>query len=396
MNIENKLLARNSSIFDADLLDNLKYFTEEISNSSFLVIGAAGSIGASVSTELFKKNPSKLHLVDISENNMVELVRGLRSTIGYSSGEFKPIILDVGSDEFKKFVDIEGPYDYILNLSAMKHVRSENDPFSLIRLIEINIMNPLSILNVLNNSKFKKYFCVSTDKASNPINMMGASKRIMEISLMNQMDHNPISTARFANVAFSDGSLLHGFEERIKRNQPLSVPSDISRYFVTHNEASELCLFSCLKGNSGEIFFPKLSEKLSEVSFKSLAIDYLKIKGFKPLFCNSEQEAREEVKSISRGYWPLYIFKSDTTGEKELESFYDDKDEIDMNTFKSMGIIKFKKMFSQNKILDFMSSFSSIKKSSRRDKKELIDLFSSFLGEEFVYLDRGKNLHDKM
>ena len=214
-----------------------------------------------------------LHVVDISENNLVELVRELRSTFGYSEGEFKTFALDCGGLEFRALMDLEGPYDYIFNLSALKHVRSEKDPYTLMRMVTVNITNTLETIKLAKDSGTKKYFCVSTDKAANPVNMMGASKRIMEMFLMRESLEQKLSMARFANVAFSDGSLLHGFNQRFAKSQPFSVPVDVLRYFITPQESGELCLLSGIFGENRDIFFPKLNEKLHLTSFTTIAQD---------------------------------------------------------------------------------------------------------------------------
>ena len=249
-----ELIGRSKNLFTKDLKKYEKELNEKVSSSKFLVIGGAGSIGQAVTKEIFNRNPRKLHVVDISENNMVELVRDIRSSEGYISGEFKTFTLDVGSYEYDAFIKADGKYDYVLNLSALKHVRSEKDPFTLMRMVEVNILNTIKTIDQARSNGTKKYFCVSTDKAANPVNMMGASKRIMELFLMRESRSIDISTARFANVAFSDGSLLHSFSQRIQKKQPIVAPNDIKRYFVTRQESGELCLMSCLLGDNRDIF----------------------------------------------------------------------------------------------------------------------------------------------
>src|SRR5690606_28767498 len=242
------LIGRTNDHFSNDIKNHEKELTAIVSNSKFLVIGGAGSIGSATTKEIFKRNPLKLHVVDISENNMVELVRDIRSSLGYIEGDFQTFALDIGSIEYDAFIKADGEYDYVLNLSALKHVRSEKDPFTLMRMIDVNILNTEKTINQSIEKGVKKYFCVSTDKAANPVNMMGGSKRIMEMFLMRKSKEIDISTARFANVAFSDGSLLHGFDKRIQKKQPIVAPNDIKRYFVTPKESGELCLMSCVFG----------------------------------------------------------------------------------------------------------------------------------------------------
>ena len=287
------LIGRKEELFSADIASHEKELTNQVSSSRFLVIGGAGSIGQAVTKEIFKRNPKKLHVVDISENNMVELVRDIRSSFGYIDGDFQTFALDVGSLEYDAFWNADGEYDYVLNISALKHVRSEKDPYTMMRMIDVNIFNTEKTIRQSIEKGVKKYFCVSTDKAANPANMMGASKRIMEMYLMKYSEKIDISTARFANVAFSDGSLLHGFNQRIQKRQPIVAPNDVKRYFVTPKESGELCLMSTIFGENRDIFFPKLSETLHLITFSDIAIKYLKSIGYEPYLCNSEEEARE-------------------------------------------------------------------------------------------------------
>lgn len=252
-----ELIGRDRPLFDAEVSQHEQQLSAMVAGGRFLVIGGAGSIGQAVTREIFKRNPRMLHVVDISENNMVELVRDIRSTLGYIKGDFATFAIDCGSREFEALMHASGGYDYVLNLSALKHVRSEKDPFTLMRLIEVNVLNTVKTIELAREHGARKYFCVSTDKAANPVNMMGASKRIMEMFLMRASEALPLSTARFANVAFSDGSLLHGFNQRFAKRQPISAPNDVRRYFVTPQESGELCLMSCLLGANRDIFFPR-------------------------------------------------------------------------------------------------------------------------------------------
>ena len=308
-----KLIGRTSPLFDDDIFSCRKELEALVSNSRFLVVGGAGSIGQAVTREIFKRNPLALHVVDISENNMVELVRDIRSTLGYIDGDFRTFALDCGSNEYRALMNASEGYDYVLNLSALKHVRSEKDPFTLMRLIEVNILNTIKTVQMAKAHGAKKYFCVSTDKAANPVNMMGASKRIMDMFLMRESQSIKISTARFANVAFSDGSLLHGFNQRFSKLQPISAPNDVRRYFVTPQESGELCLMSCLFGENRDIFFPKLSEQLHLTTFSDIAERFIKSLGYEPYYCATEEEARSQSSAlIASKRWPCYFFKSDT------------------------------------------------------------------------------------
>jgi len=391
-----KLIGRNNELFIEDIKKHNKELSREVSSSSFLVIGGAGSIGQAVVKEIFKRNPLKLHVVDISENNMVELVRDIRSSLGYIDGDFKTYALDIGSVEYNAFIGGDGDYDYVLNLSALKHVRSEKDKFTLMRMIDVNIFNTVKTIQQSIDNNTKKYFCVSTDKATNPVNMMGASKRIMEMFLMRKSLDIKISTARFANVAFSDGSLLHGFNQRIEKLQPIVAPNDIKRYFVTPQESGELCLMSCIFGENRDIFFPKLSEALQLMSFSDIAIEYLKDKGYTAHICKTESEARELIKTLpEQGKWPCLFTKSDTTGEKDFEEFYTEKEVLDMERFSNLGVIKNKSIYNENQLNDFESNISGLKASMKWNKKAIVDEFFKMI-PEFDYHDNGKYLDGKM
>jgi FlaA1/EpsC-like NDP-sugar epimerase len=391
-----KLIGRNRLLFSSDIAKNEHDLNHAVSNSRFIVIGGAGSIGQSVVKEIFKRNPKKLHVVDISENNLAELVRDIRSSFGYIDGDFKTYALDIDSIEYDAFIKFDGKYDYVLNLSALKHVRSEEDPFTLMRMIDVNIFNTDKTIKQSIDNGAKKYFCVSTDKATNPINMMGASKRIMEMFLMRRSFDINISTARFANVAFSDGSLLYGFNKRIEKRQPITAPSDIKRYFVTPQESGELCLMSCIFGENRDIFFPKLNEALHLMSFSDIAIKYLKGKGFEPYLCSTEDEARELIKTLpGQGKWPCLFTKSDTTGEKDFEEFYTDKEELDMDRFENLGVIKNTPEYNKIQLDNFEDNINRLKCSMTWDKKSIVDEFFKMI-PEFDYNDKGKYLDGKM
>ncbi|MEK6658427.1 MAG: UDP-N-acetylglucosamine 4,6-dehydratase, partial [Campylobacterota bacterium] len=346
------LIGRTKKLFTNDIKNHENELAKIVSLSSFLVIGGAGSIGQAVTKEIFKRHPKKLHVVDISENNMVELVRDIRSSFGYIDGDFSTFALDIGSVEYDAFIKNDGKYDYVLNLSALKHVRSEKDPFTLMRMCDVNIFNTDKTLKQSIESGVKKYFCVSTDKAANPVNMMGASKRIMESFVMRRSKQINVSMARFANVAFSDGSLLHGFNQRIEKNQPIVAPNDIKRYFVTPQESGELCLMSCIFGENRDIFFPKLSEDLHLITFADIAVKYLKEKGYEPYLCRDEDEARNFFTQNSK-QWPCLFTTSDTTGEKDFEEFFTDAEILDMERFENLGIIKNEPIYDENKLNSF-------------------------------------------
>lgn len=400
MNILN-LIGRNSKLFSSDTNAHEDSLLKIVSSSRFLVLGGAGTIGAATTKEIFKRNPLKLHVVDISENNMVELVRDIRSTFGYIEGDFQTFALDIGSVEYDAFWEADGGYDYILNLSALKHVRSEKDPYTLMRMIQVNIFNTDKTLQQAINKSVKKYFCVSTDKAANPVNMMGASKRIMEMFLMRRSTEIQISTARFANVAFSDGSLLHGFNQRIQKKQPIVAPNDIKRYFVIPEESGELCLMSCIFGENRDIFFPKLSESLHLITFAEIAVKYLAELGYEPYLCKDEEEARKFFNTDHRSQitnhknWPCLFTESDTTGEKDFEEFYTNDEVLDMNKFENLGIIKNKLQLDEEKLNYFEDKINNMLQNRKWNKTEIVSLFNKMI-PNFGHKEIGKYLDSKM
>lgn len=395
MNILN-LIGRKQELFNQDIKRYESELKTIVSNSKFLVIGGAGSIGQATTKEIFKRNPKKLHVVDISENNMVELVRDIRSSFGYIDGDFQTFALDIGSIEYDAFWEADGDYDYVLNLSALKHVRSEKDPYTLMRMIDVNVFNTDKTLQQAIAKSVKKYFCVSTDKAANPVNMMGASKRIMEMFLMRRSKDINISTARFANVAFSDGSLLHGFNKRIEKKQPIVAPNDIKRYFVIPKESGELCLMSCIFGDNRDIFFPKLSENLHLITFAEIAEKYLKEIGYEPYLCKDEDEARELANTLPQeGKWPCLFTSSDTTGEKDFEEFFTDNEVLDMDRFENLGVIKNELNIEETKLALFESAIQQMKESKKWNKEQIVDLFFQMI-PDFGHKETGKYLDAKM
>jgi FlaA1/EpsC-like NDP-sugar epimerase len=391
-----KLIGRTQSLLEADIASRNQEMAELVSVSRFLVIGGAGSIGQAVTREIFKRNPIALHVVDISENNMVELVRDIRSTLGYIEGDFRTFAIDCGSREFEVLMDSSGGYDYVLNLSALKHVRSEKDPFTLMRLVQVNILNTIKTLKLAKQFGAKKYFCVSTDKAANPVNMMGASKRIMEMFLMRESEEMAISMARFANVAFSDGSLLHGFNQRFAKQQPISAPNDVRRYFVTPQESGELCLMSCLLGENRDIFFPKLSEHLHLTTFSDIAERYVKALGYETYECQTEHEARDRAAElIASKRWPCYFFKSDTSGEKDFEEFFTESEILDMDRFANLGVIKNSDTYDSAKLDFFMDGITEIRGKQLWDKRMIVELFNMMI-PDFGHKETGKYLDGRM
>lgn len=389
------LIGRKNHLFEQDINDQEQILGEIISNHRFLVLGAAGTIGQAVTKEIFKRNPKTLHVVDISENNLVELIRDIRSSFGYIPGDFQSFALDINSWHFDALIAQQDTYDYVLNLSALKHVRSEKDPFTLMRMIEVNILNTIKTIHQSKKLHASKYFCVSTDKAANPVNMMGGSKRIMEMFLMNESSNINISTARFANVAFSDGSLLHGFNQRIIKGQPLVAPNDIKRYFVTPQESGELCLMSTLLGENRDIFFPKLDHNHDLITFSEIAIKYLENLGYEPHICSNEDEARALAKEIpQKGKWPCLFSPSNTTGEKDFEEFFTEEESLDLDRFKSLGVIK-NGLLSSDKLDYFLDEIQKIRTLNKISKEDIVSLFHELI-PNFGHLEKGIYLDSKM
>ena len=390
------LVGRKREILSTDLDNYDSEITEIIENSSFLVVGGAGSIGQAVVREIFSRKPKRLYVIDISENNLVELVRDLRSSLGYIPGDFQVFALDAGSTHFLELLKSCDPFDFVLNLSAMKHVRSEKDAYTLMRLLDVNLLNVIACLDVLKQKGGSKYFAVSTDKAANPANLMGASKYLMERYLLAQSHQIPFSSARFANVAFSDGSLLFGFEQRIQKRQPLSAPSDIKRYFITPSEAGKICLFSCILGENRDIYFPKLSKNLHEITFSKIALNYLKSIDKKPIFCENEQEAREYLLLAENSTdWPCYFFESDTTGEKDFEEFYTSDEIVNLSTYVDLGIIKNAEVSDNLGIISFIEKITELQREAVYDRSILVSLFNDTI-HQLDHKETGKFLNDKM
>ena len=395
MNILN-IIGREKELFSSDLVSSQHELNLLVSSSKFLVIGGAGSIGQALTKEIFARGPLVLHVVDINENNMVELVRDIRSSAGYIQGDFRTFALDCGSVEFEALMMAEGPYDYVFNLSALKHVRSEKDPYTLMRMTMVNVFNTIKTLGLAKKMGARKYFCVSTDKAANPVNMMGASKRIMEMFLMRESMSQNISMARFANVAFSDGSLLHGFSQRFAKRQPLSAPNDVRRYFVTPQESGELCLLSGLLGDNRDIFFPKLSKNLHLITFSEIAIRFLKEHGYAAHECVSEDEARDRAEElISKKRWPCYFFKSDTTGEKDFEEFFTDNEILDMERFDTVGVIQNQSDFDEVQLDKFRDGIDELRVKAAWTKDDITRLYFDLL-PEFSHKETGKYLDQRM
>ena len=395
--IAQNVTRRESSMFYPDIEANKKELTKRIEGKKVLVIGGAGSIGSSYIRALLPFKPAKLVVVDTNENGLTELTRDLRSTYGmFVPEDYRTYPLSFADPVFEKIFRAEGGFHIVANFSAHKHVRSEKDVYSVEALLNNNVLNARKLLDLLVEFPPEHFFCVSTDKAANPVNIMGASKRIMEDMIMSYSDQFKITTARFANVAFSNGSLPAGFIERLMKRQPLSSPSDVKRYFVSPEESGQICMLACMLGKNREIFFPKLGEE-QMLTFSSIADKFLSMLGYEIKYCESEDEARKfaaEMPADSKTY-PVYYFKSDTTGEKGYEEFFVPGEHLDMERFRSLGIIDTIIPRPKKELDDFLADLTETLKTPRVTKAQIVAMMQQYL-PNFKHEEKGKNLDQKM
>lgn len=395
--ISNYVTERATSLFASDIESNRGALTSAIKDKSMLVIGGAGSIGSSFIKACLPFRPKSLVVVDISENGLAELTRDLRSTKGmFVPDDYVPYPIDYASPVFTKMFRARGGFDIVANFSAHKHVRSEKDIYSVEALLRNNVLNAKRLLDLLSEFPPEEYFCVSTDKAANPVNIMGASKRIMEDVIFSYSDRFPVKTARFANVAFSNGSLLAGFLERLAKLQPISAPSDVRRYFVSPEESGQICMLACMLGRNREVYFPKLEEKKMK-TFSSIATDFLHENGYEVLECSSDQEAIDKAEDLKRGSmkYPVYYSDSDTTGEKAYEEFFTDTEQIDLNQFESLGVIINRTARPVYEILDLFTKLENSFAKLNTTKDDVLRILKDFL-PNFEHEEKWKSLDSKM
>ena len=397
MNIT-KLLStsvRNIKInpFLEDLTAQKNFLHSQIKDRKILVVGGAGTIGSSYIKQILKYKPLKITVVDINENGLTELTRDLRSS---NSLDYKPEYItypvNLLSDTFDKIFNSD-TWDIVSNFSAHKHVRSEKDKISVEALIKNNVFGAIKLLSLCEENQPKYFFSVSTDKAANPVNIMGASKSLMEKLILSKKNNFRVSTARFANVAFSNGSLLDGFIYRLNKKQPLSCPSDIKRFFVTPVQSGQICLLATFLGDTGNIFFPKLDFHKDQIYFKDIALDYLKEEGFEPAFMNSEKEAKEYDIDSNSGKYPIYFFKTDTSGEKTYEEFYSEEEDYNIKKYDSLGFINTPKV--QLSFEEVEASFDAIFNNSKSEKLDIIKVIKKYV-PDFKHIETGKHLDQKM
>ncbi len=385
------LLKKDLEKFDANL-------SEKVNGKKILVIGGAGTIGSWYIKAILKFKIAKLVVVDINENGLTELVRDLRSSLLYNiPNEFITYPVNYSDTVFEKIFKYHGPFHIVANFAAHKHVRSEKDVFSIEAMVENNVLRAQRLIELISGYNIEHFFCVSTDKAANPVNIMGASKKLMEELIMAYSQSIPITTARFANVAFSNGSLPLGFLDRFAKKQPWSCPKNIRRFFVSPQESGELCLIASVLGNSGDIFFPKLDPHKDMIPFDEIAINLIKALGYIPEICKTENEAKQKALLIDKNSnaYPIYFFESDTSGEKPFEEFYTDKEELDTTTFHSLGVVKNSKKRSVAEINQIIESLRTVFNQPKSDKSEIVAALKLYL-PNFEHIETGKSLDSKM
>lgn len=395
--VADHVIKRKESLFETDIKANADELTKKIENKSVLVIGGAGSIGSSFIKAVLPYKPKTMVVVDINENGLAELTRDLRSVDGmYIPDDYIPYPMDFASAVFEKMFRARGGFDIVANFSAHKHVRSEKDIYSIEAMLQNNVLHAKKLLDLLAEFPPEEYFCVSTDKAANPVNIMGASKRIMEDVIFGYSDKFPVKTARFANVAFSNGSLPAGFLARISRLQPLSAPYDVRRYFVSLEESGQICMLACMLGGNREIFFPKLRDE-QMITFDIIAEKLLQTHGFNVLKCNSDAEAIKKAAELKNGSskYPVHFSMSDTSGEKPYEEFFTDAETVDMDRFHALGVVMEKGIPEKQKIEKLYSDLTNAFLKDKVTKEEIVGLLEAYL-PEFKHIEAGKSLDSKM
>jgi len=395
--ISSAVTGRRSSLFGDDLAAHESQLRAGIEGKSVLVIGGAGTIGSSFIRALLPFRPARLVVVDISENGLTELTRDLRSTAGqYVPADFLTYPISFGDAVFERMLRAEGPFDIVAHFAAHKHVRSEKDRYSIEAMLENNVLSTARLLDLLLESPPEHFFCVSTDKAANPANVMGASKKLMEEAVLAYAAELPATTARFANVAFSNGSLPAGFLERLAKHQPLSAPSDVLRYFVSPEESGQLCLLACITGEPGDIFFPRL-EQPQMLTFSSIADALLERLGYEAVQCASEDEARALAASLGPEdtRWPVYYFTSDTSGEKGFEEFYTNTETVDWERFTALGVVKGQTSQNVAGIRQLGSDLRGLFAQPELSKEEIVAVLTRLV-PTFHHVETGRSLDQKM
>lgn len=390
--ISDKITKRSNSFFDKDIENNRSILKARITGKTVLVIGGAGTIGSSFIKAILPFDPGSLTVVDYSENGLTELTRDLRSSYNeYMPDHYITYPFDFGSEIFAKLYTSR-KWDIVACFAAHKHVRSEKDHLAIEAMVKNNVFNTHKLLELACENVPEHFFSVSTDKAANPVNVMGASKKMMENVLMSYSNKLKISTARFANVAFSNGSLLDGFMYRMMKKQPLSAPLDVRRYFVSPIESGQLCMLACLLGETSNIFFPKLDES-QMMTFASIAEDFLKEQGLSPYYCKTDEEARQMAKSWKCGdkEYPVYFFNTNTSGEKKYEEFHTENDSVNMESYEALGVIENTDIPDKDSINTMLQDFYEVFENDSTNKASVVSLISKYLSD-FSHIETGKSL----
>lgn len=392
----NQVLKRTESLFRTDIKNCQSRLKEEIFNKKILIIGGAGTIGSSFIKACLQFKPSAVVVVDINENGLAELIRDLRSTQGqFLPDKFLTYPISYDSEVFQKIFLKHGPFDIVANFAAHKHVRSEKDIYSIEALLQNNLIKAKALLDLLTEYPPTHFFCVSTDKAANPVNVMGASKRMMEELILSYSAQFKISTARFANVAFSNGSLLEGFLKRIEKRQPLSCPSDVTRFFVSPQESGEICLLACILGATSEIFFPKLDMKTDLIRFADIFPLLLTKLGYEAHICHSEEEARGAMHLLSHGKYPVFLFATDTSGEKLYEEFYTEEEIFSLERYQALGVISKKAKYSIVEMDQIILELKQLLNRDKTAKSDIVEWMQKYI-PEFEHIETGLSLDKKM
>lgn len=395
--ISDNVTFRTISMFAEDIEANQEVLKNEIKGKKVCVIGGAGTIGSSFIKAVLQFEPHSVVVIDLNENGLAELVRDVRSTYGlYVPDEFRCYTLNFADPIYERIFREEKGFDIVANFSAHKHVRSEKDRYSVQALIENNDIKAKKLMDLLTVYPPKHFFCVSTDKAANPVNIMGASKRIMEDLVMAYNKYFKVTTARFANVAFSNGSLPDGWIHRMQKRQPLTAPNDVKRYFVSPEESGQICMLACILGRGGEVFFPKLSEN-QMLTFSTICEDFVKAEGFEKKECSSDTEAKKFASDMNykNTLYPVVYFKSDTTGEKAYEDFYTPGEKIDMQRFQALGVIEQTTRHDIVEVNKFFDKLESIFDNKEFTKAQVVEAIKEFI-PNFEHVEKGKNLDQKM
>jgi FlaA1/EpsC-like NDP-sugar epimerase len=394
--INTHITKRQDSLFANDITENHAILMERIAGKSVLVIGGAGTIGSSFIKAILHFKPSRLVVVDTNENGLTELTRQLRSDANITvPDDFKTYPMNFGDAVFRKLFLAEDLFHIVANFAAHKHVRSEKDKYSTEAMIDNNVFKAKEFLELLVTKKPAYFFCVSTDKAANPVNVMGASKKLMEEVIMAYSTDLQITTARFANVAFSNGSLLAGYIERLFQNQPISCPADVQRFFVSPEESGQICMLACMLGETGDVFFPKL-ETEEMVFFKDITQRFFNASERPILECTSEIEAKAKALTMTESDpYPVYFFNTDTSGEKLYEEFYTETDRLDLGTFSSLGVIKNARKLPIAEIDKTVLDLKRLMASGNYDKTAIVSLLKKII-PDFNHKETGKSLDQKM